>query len=93
VQKLQQLRDMVKRPVRITSGYRTPAYNSTCPGAADGSQHLYGKAADITISGLTPDEVFEIVNPMFNGVGRYNNFTHCDIRDYYARWDSRTPTK
>ena len=30
-------------------------------------------------------------NPNLNigGLGRYNTFTHIDIRNYMARWDNR----
>ena len=33
----------------ITSGYRTPAYNATLPGAAEDSAHIYNLARDFTL--------------------------------------------
>ena len=64
------------------------------------SQHKLGKAADIVVHSFSPDEVFDIVqnlrrNPMlkgviFQGLGRYDTFTHLDIRNNYTVWDKRS---
>lgn len=95
---LQILRDYVGVPVRINSAYRCKEHNKAVGGSSR-SQHILGKAADITIDGVTADEVYYIVrklrrNPMlegviFQGLGRYNTFTHVDIRDSYTTWDYR----
>ncbi len=86
VRKLQQLRDRVGKPVVITSGYRTPAYNKTVGGAAQ-SQHLYGKAADIIVEGMSPATVANHAEAVgFGGIGRYSTFTHVDVRAIKARW-------
>tara|TARA_R110002167_G_scaffold173238_3_gene371738 strand:- start:274 stop:756 length:483 start_codon:yes stop_codon:yes gene_type:complete len=45
---LQKLRDKLG-PIRITSGYRSPALNKVLSGTARKSQHIEGKAADIII--------------------------------------------
>ena len=82
---LQPLRDYFKRPIHITSGYRTPTYNAACGGVKN-SQHLLGKAADIQIQGLKPSETQNIVRGFMiarnkgGGVGWYKSFTHVDIR-------------
>lgn len=34
-------------PIRVTSGYRSPALNAAIPGAAKDSAHSYGCAADV----------------------------------------------
>jgi hypothetical protein len=44
---LQPLRDKVKRPLVLNSGYRSPALNKAVGGAKD-SQHLKGEAVDIS---------------------------------------------
>lgn len=95
---LQILRDHVDSPIKINSGYRCTAYNKNIGGAMN-SQHVLGKASDIVVSRLNPDEVFDTVqdlrrNPMlkgvsFQGLGRYDTFTHVDIRDNYTTWDYR----
>lgn len=53
---LQKIREHFGKPLTITSGYRTPAHNKACGGAAY-SQHLYGRAADFKIAGVGPDTV------------------------------------
>ena len=95
---LQILRDYVGVPVRINSAYRCKEHNKAVGGSSR-SQHILGKAADITIDGFTADEVYDTIqnlrrNPMlkgviFQGLGRYNTFTHVDIRDNYTTWDYR----
>lgn len=44
-------------PVRVSSGYRSPALNAAIGGAKD-SQHMTGHAADISVNGRTLDEVY-----------------------------------
>jgi len=54
---LQPIRDLVGRPIKITSGYRCPRVNAKVGGASrkvngkvvQTSQHTYGQAADIEI--------------------------------------------
>ena len=92
---LQAFRDVFNEPITINSSYRCVEYNSSVGGSKT-SQHLLGKAADITIKGYTPDEVADKIELLHsenrnrtNGLGRYNTFTHVDIRNNYARWDNR----
>jgi len=47
-------------PVTINSAYRSPVYNREAGGAPN-SQHLSGRAADIVIDGVTPDEVADAI--------------------------------
>ena len=65
-------------------------------GGVPTSQHLGGKAADIVIEGVTPDEVADAIDFLIEcglmkegGLGRYDTFTHYDIRGTKARWDYR----
>ena len=44
IELLQQLRDTLGKPIKVTSGYRTVTYNKKCGGIAT-SHHLTGKAA------------------------------------------------
>ena len=50
---LQKIRTHFGKPVTITSAYRTPTRNKEVGGETY-SQHLYGMAADIKISGVSP---------------------------------------
>ena len=87
VRKLQQLRDRIGKPIAITSGYRCPAHNRAVGGATQ-SQHLTGKAADITVKGMAPATVADHAEAIgFGGIGRYATFTHVDCRDKKARWN------
>jgi zinc D-Ala-D-Ala carboxypeptidase len=49
---LQPLRDAIKRPMIITSGYRSAALNQAI-GGARGSQHTLGQAADFITANLS----------------------------------------
>jgi uncharacterized protein YcbK (DUF882 family) len=54
------------------------------------SQHLYGKAADIVVSGITPKKVAayaETLLPKKGGIGIYKNFVHIDVRATKSRWN------
>ena len=46
------LRHNLKKPVIITSGYRTPEWNAKC-GGAKYSYHMRGMAADIRVDGIS----------------------------------------
>ena len=46
VERLQKLRDVVGRPLRINSGFRCPVHNKAVGGASK-SMHMLGLAADI----------------------------------------------
>jgi len=92
VNELQELRDHFGASVKIHSGHRCPAYNAKV-GGAEYSQHLKATAADHTVDGKSPTEVQAYWikrHPEKFGIGRYNTFTHFDVRPYKARWDNRT---
>lgn len=84
---LQNIRDHFGKAVTINSGYRTPAYNKKVGGATY-SQHMYGTAADISVSGVSPSEVYKYADSILlkGGVGKYDTFTHVDVRGVKARF-------
>lgn len=93
VKVLQQIRDHFGKPVSITSGYRTPAYNTKVGGASN-SYHVKGMAADITVTGVSNRDVAKFASTIANGVGLYNytgGFVHVDVRGsrYYWQQDSK----
>ena len=87
LRRLQAIRTQTGLPVRINSGYRCPAHNKKV-GGASGSQHLFGKAADIVIVGLPIAEQRKICEQFFGdgGIGYAKTYTHVDVRGKKARW-------
>lgn len=65
------------RPLRIVSGYRSPAHNRAVGGARK-SQHLFNRAADIPAGYATLDDA---VAAGFTGIGFCgNSVVHVDVR-------------
>lgn len=88
VEVLQKIRNHFGKAVKITSAYRTPSKNKAVGGTAY-SQHLYGMAADIKVSGVSPKKVAayaEKLLPKSGGIGVYSTFTHIDVRSSKSRW-------
>lgn len=95
-EQLEIVRDVVREPIRINSSYRHTEYNKRIGGSTR-SQHLTASAVDITIDNMNADEVYRLLNQMAidglihnGGLGKYNSFTHYDIRTNPARWDNST---
>lgn len=96
---LQELRDKIKKPMIVTSGYRCPAHNRAVKGAKN-SQHKLGRAFDISMSNHNP-HAFKVAAEEigFTGIGTYppkkngaNNFMHVDNRPGgEARWGDPFP--
>ena len=91
-EQLQVLRDYVGLPIKINSGYRSPAYNKKIGGVSN-SQHLQAKAADINVIGLSHLETQSTIKALIDdgkmmegGLGCYSTFTHYDIRNSRVRW-------
>jgi len=80
--KLVELRNILERPVYISSGYRCSKYNIQIGGIRN-SYHCIGLAADIKVDDINLIELLEICeNIDFNGIGFYENknFLHLDVR-------------
>lgn len=85
---LQKIRTHFGKAVTITSAYRTPAHNMSVGGTAY-SQHMYGKAADIKVRGVSPKAVAAYAEKILynkGGIGIYDTFTHIDVRAAKSRW-------
>ena len=85
---LQKIRTHFGKSVTITSAYRTPGKNKAVGGTTY-SQHLYGRAADIKVSGVSPKKVAQYAETLLKnkgGIGTYSTFVHIDVRSTKARW-------
>lgn len=82
LQLVQSIHDHFKKPVTITSGVRCRNRNAKARGARQ-SRHLYGEAADIKVTGVSPKQVAAVADTLLGqtgGVKAYPSFTHLDIR-------------
>jgi uncharacterized protein YcbK (DUF882 family) len=89
---LQVLRDDLKRPITITSGYRSPEHNARVGGVKN-SQHVLGTACDIRVAGMTTRQLADRIELLISkgdmlqgAIGIYPNFVHYDIRKNRVRW-------
>lgn len=85
---LECVRTKFGQPVIVTSGYRTPSYNCMIGGAIF-SQHIYGRAADIVVGDVKPEDVYNFLCESFPkscGFGLYASFVHVDCRETKSRW-------
>ncbi len=73
---LEQVREVLGRPVMVNSAFRSKAVNDAV-GSKDTSQHRLGCAADIRVPGMTPDAVVRAV--VASGLG-YDQL----IREFYS---------
>lgn len=55
---LQPLRDSLRKPIVVNSGFRSVTINRRI-GGSQSSQHCKGQAADIVVSGMTPVELMQ----------------------------------
>lgn len=90
IEALEQLRTLADKAIVVHDGYRCPAHNQEVGGVSE-SEHTRGMAADISITGLSLQQMFELALqvPTFlnGGVGVYDgNFLHLDTRAHQARW-------
>lgn len=78
---LQPLRDRIKKPIVINSGYRCTELNEAIGGVPT-SQHVLGQAADIKVKGLSSFEIAKVVLDLylpFDQMILYNDFVHISI--------------
>jgi uncharacterized protein YcbK (DUF882 family) len=84
---LEGLRSFFGQSITINSGNRCKAHNANVGGGKT-SQHLYGRAADIVVDSIPPQEVqsyLENKYPGRYGIGSYDTFTHIDTKSGPAR--------
>lgn len=89
---LQIIRNELRVPITITSGYRSPEHNQKI-GGAQNSMHTKGLAADFKAEGMAPNAVAAIIERLISegkipqgGLKAYKTWVHYDIRGTRARW-------
>lgn len=92
---LQVLRDTLDKPIKIVSGYRSPAWNRHVGGARK-SQHMLAKAADIQVTGMKPVDLKAVIERLITekkmlegGIGLYRTWVHYDVRGTRTRWSGK----
>lgn len=84
---LEEVRRALGRPIHINSAYRSVEVNGKI-GSKPNSQHCIGCAADITVSGLTPDNIVQEIlktNIEFDQLIReFNSWVHISIPNKFA---------
>jgi zinc D-Ala-D-Ala carboxypeptidase len=88
---LQELRELIDKPIHINSGARCESHNRAVGGSSR-SQHLLGTAVDVVVGGMSPEKLadyaYEVHGFLYGGVGVYKDkgFVHLDCRGKIARW-------
>jgi|TARA_R110000796_G_scaffold103565_1_gene212938 uncharacterized protein YcbK (DUF882 family) len=81
IRKLQEVRDALGEPMRITSGIRCNTHNSKVGGTA-GSSHLEGNGTAVDIAcdnSAYRQKILSAITPVFVRVGIAKTFIHCDV--------------
>lgn len=89
-----ELRSRVGKSIKVTSGYRSPAYNRSVGGARN-SQHVQFRALDLSAPKITLKAMHKELLAMRNeghkiAVGRYPSFIHIDTRGSNVSWGNAT---
>lgn len=85
MKKLQHLRTLHERPLRVTSGFRCPEYNQRVSTTGPNGPHTTGLAADISVAGAEAHSLLSLCMVKFTGVGvkqhgpHAGRFIHLDI--------------
>lgn len=82
---LESIRTIIGHPIHINSGYRSKQVNDAV-GSKDSSQHRLGCAADIKVTGMTPDQVCKKIlasGQQFDQLIReFDSWTHISVTSY-----------
>lgn len=80
---LQPIRDKIKKPMIITSGYRNYQVNKAVDGAAN-SQHMKGQAVDFIINGMSIQSIIDFIVksgvPFDQLINEHNQWVHISYK-------------
>ena len=85
---LMMVRSKFEDSVTINSACRCDEHNESV-GGSYGSKHKQGIAADIVVKGMHASYVYSYLDGAFPrkyGIGKYEGFTHIDVRQAKSRW-------
>ncbi len=70
----------IRRPLIVTSGYRSVQTNAATENAARNSMHCYAKAADLYVEGVSTRDLFDACwsRAVSGGIGYYSSHVHLD---------------
>ena len=86
---LEEARNRFGKPIRISSAYRSPAYNKRIGGVSN-STHVKFNATDLVSD--KPAKLYLVLMDLRRegmykgGLGLYRSFVHMDTRGYNATW-------
>ena len=89
---LDALRHYIKKPITLTSIYRSPSYNRKGVNGAKHSYHMKNCAIDFQVKGMSPQGVFlqlrnlRQAGAFLGGISAYSTFCHVDTRGSNATW-------
>nr|WP_315540216.1 D-Ala-D-Ala carboxypeptidase family metallohydrolase [uncultured Comamonas sp.] len=92
-QMLERVRDYLKAPITITSGYRGPVLNKKVGGATS-SDHLQGLAADVVVPKFgRPYDVAKALAPQIDALGIGQIIYEVDGSTHWVHLSARVPAK
>ncbi len=85
---LQPLRELIDKPMIITSGFRTDKVNKLVGGSSF-SQHKSGQAVDFVVKNMTPSKIIDIIlksNIEFDQlINEYDKWVHISFNKHKNR--------
>ena len=83
VRRIQEVRDTLGEPMRITSGVRCSSHNaSPSVGGSPNSSHIEGNSTAVDIAchnSVYRQKLLKSIMPVFDRVGIAKTFIHCDV--------------
>jgi hypothetical protein len=81
---VEKVRQILGVPVKITSGFRSPGYNSGIDGSASLSRHMYGDGIDLKTASATPTQIKAACQKVgASYIQLYaDGHVHCDWRNH-----------
>lgn len=87
-QALEAIRKAVGKPIRVSSGYRSPAVNKAVGGSLN-SSHMTGLAADINVTGMPPKTLAILIStldvPYDQIILEYDRWVHIGLSETAPR--------